>query len=45
MHSHPHKGPVIISVEGGVKAISDWLEGGRGLNFFIKKLGGGGSAV
>ena len=40
MHSHPHKGPVIIYVEvggggegekkggGGVKAISDWLEGG-----------------
>ena len=27
----------------GVKAISDWLEGG--LNFFIKKFRRGGSAV
>ena len=26
-------------LEGGVNAISDWLEG-RGLNFFIKKFGG-----
>ena len=26
---------------GGVKAISDWLEGGGGLNFFIKKFRGG----
>ena len=46
-----HKEAVIIYVEvgvdggggggleGGVKAISDWLEG-RGLNFFIKKFGG-----
>lgn len=40
MHSHPHKGPVFICVEGGgggegekkgwAKAISDWLEGGGG---------------
>ena len=47
MHSHPHKGLVIIYVEGGgggegekkgggVKAISDWLEGG--LNFFYKEV-------
>ena len=44
-----HKEPVIIyeevgvdgggMLEGGVNAISDWLEG-RGLNFFIKKFGG-----
>ena len=25
---------------GRVKAISDWLEGGGGLNFFIKKFRG-----
>ena len=51
MLSHPHKGLVIIYVEGGggggggegekkAKAISDWLEGG--LNVFIKKFWGGG---
>ena len=49
--SNIYKGPVIIYVEaeagkkwvggGGVKAISDWLEGvGGGLNLFFKEFPG-----
>ena len=41
------KGPVVIYVEGGtekrrgVKAISsDWVDGGGGVNFFIRKFRG-----
>ena len=48
---HSLFGPVIIYVEGGrkkrrgggVKAISDWLEGG--LNLFIKKFRGVSSLI